>query len=199
LAGAARTLRRESLGAKIPGWAAFALLLVGAVIFSVPFLWTVSTALKTNDQVFAVPPVWIPAPVEWSNLQQAWTELPFTRFVGNTVLVTLLALIGADAYLLKSVIHDWNDERSTAILQICHEAMAREARLLLVERIMPERMEALPLHQSVARSDLNMLVGPGGRERTEAEFEALLNSSGFRLTRILQTGPNSSVIEGVPA
>jgi multiple sugar transport system permease protein len=76
------------------GWLAFAILLLGAALFSVPFIWTVSTALKTNDQVFAVPPVWVPRPVEWTNFQRAWTELPFTRFVGNTILVTLLALVG---------------------------------------------------------------------------------------------------------
>lgn len=106
---------------------------------------------------------------------------------------------GSDAYLLKSVIHDWNDERSIAILKTCREAMAPGAKLLLVERIMPERIEASPPHQSVAQSDLNMLVGPGGRERTEAEFRALLSSAGFRLVRILPTGPNSGIIEGVPA
>jgi orsellinic acid C2-O-methyltransferase len=106
---------------------------------------------------------------------------------------------GADAYLLKSIIHDWNDERSIAILKTCRAAMAREAKLLLVERIMPERMEEALLHQSLAQSDLNMLVGPGGQERTEGEFRDLLSASGFRLTRILPVGPNSGVIEGVPA
>jgi hypothetical protein len=106
---------------------------------------------------------------------------------------------GADAYLLKSIIHDWNEERSTAILQTCRAALAPEAKLLLVERIMPERLEASPLHQSVAQSDLNMLVGPGGRERTEAEFEGLLSSASFRLTRILPIGPASGVLEAVPA
>jgi hypothetical protein len=106
---------------------------------------------------------------------------------------------GADAYLLKSVIHDWNDERSTAILKTCREAMAQEAKLLLVERIVPERMEVSPLHQSLVQADLNMLVGPGGRERNESEFRSLLSSAGFRLTRIIPTGANSGVLEGVPS
>lgn len=70
------------------------LLLVGAVVFSVPFLWTVSTALKTNQQVFAVPPQWIPNPPQWKNFQRAWTELPFPTFVFNTVLITVIAVIG---------------------------------------------------------------------------------------------------------
>src|SRR5262245_56937614 len=81
MAIAVRTLRRESLWARLPNWIAFVTLLVGAVVFSIPFVWTVSTALKTNEQVFAVPPVWIPHPVEWNNFHRAWTELPFMQFV----------------------------------------------------------------------------------------------------------------------
>ena len=72
----------------------FLLLCLGAAIFSIPFLWTVSTALKTNQQVFAVPPQWIPDPPQWSNFQRAWTELPFPVFVRNTVLITALSVIG---------------------------------------------------------------------------------------------------------
>jgi multiple sugar transport system permease protein len=94
MAIAVRTRRRENVWIRLPQWLAFATLLVGAVVFSIPFVWTVSTALKTNDQVFAVPPVWVPQPVEWSNFHRAWTELPFMRFVGNTVFVTLVALVG---------------------------------------------------------------------------------------------------------
>jgi multiple sugar transport system permease protein len=94
VAPAAEQMRMETIRAKIPRWAAVVALLVGAAIFSVPFVWTVSTALKTNDQVLAVPSVWVPDPVEWGNFQRAWTELPFTQFVGNTVLVTVLALVG---------------------------------------------------------------------------------------------------------
>jgi multiple sugar transport system permease protein len=94
MAVAVRTLRRENIWTRLPRWLAFATLLIGAVIFSIPFVWTVSTALKTNDQVFAVPPVWVPHPVEWSNFHRAWTELPFIRFVGNTLFVTLVALVG---------------------------------------------------------------------------------------------------------
>jgi multiple sugar transport system permease protein len=70
------------------------LLLLGALLFSFPFVWTVLTALKTNEQVFAAPPVWIPNPVEWGNFKRAWTELPFPTFVGNTVLITVLCIIG---------------------------------------------------------------------------------------------------------
>ena len=72
----------------------FLMLVFGAALFCVPFLWTVSTALKPSDQVFASPPQWIPRPVEWGNFRRAWTELPFPTFVGNTVFITACATFG---------------------------------------------------------------------------------------------------------
>ena len=72
----------------------FVMLLFGAVLFSIPFVWTVSTALKTNEQVFAVPPQWIPNPPQWQNFRRAWTELPFPTFVLNTVLITVISVFG---------------------------------------------------------------------------------------------------------
>jgi multiple sugar transport system permease protein len=69
-------------------------LLSGALLFSIPFLWTVSTALKTNEQVFAVPPQWIPNPLQWDNFRRAWTELPFPMFVLNTLIITVISVIG---------------------------------------------------------------------------------------------------------
>jgi orsellinic acid C2-O-methyltransferase len=101
-------------------------------------------------------------------------------------------------YLLKAVIHDWNDEQSIAILRNCRGAMAGDARLLIVERILPARFEACPLHRAIARVDLVMLVERGGRERTEAEFRTLLDASGFDLARIFQTDFEYSVMECVP-
>ncbi len=70
------------------------MLLCGATLFSIPFLWTVSTALKTSEQVFAFPPQWIPRPIEWENFKRAWTDLPFPIFVGNTLIVTIFATFG---------------------------------------------------------------------------------------------------------
>lgn len=81
-------------GAAIKRALVFVALCVGAAIFSVPFLWTVSTALKTNQQVFAVPPQWIPNPPQWENFRRAWTELPFATFVLNTVTITAIAVVG---------------------------------------------------------------------------------------------------------
>jgi multiple sugar transport system permease protein len=74
--------------------AVFVTLCLGAALFSLPFLWTVTTALKTNEQVFAVPPQWIPDPPQWGNFHRAWTELPFPTFVTNTVLITAIAVVG---------------------------------------------------------------------------------------------------------
>ncbi|GAB4460419.1 MAG: carbohydrate ABC transporter permease [Armatimonadaceae bacterium] len=73
---------------------AFIALCFGAALFSIPFLWTVSTALKTNEQVFAVPPQWIPNPPQWDNFRRAWTELPFPVFVVNTLIITVISVFG---------------------------------------------------------------------------------------------------------
>ena len=85
---------RVTSGGAIKRALVFVALCVGAAIFSVPFLWTVSTALKTNQQVFAVPPQWIPNPPQWGNFRRAWTELPFATFVLNTVTITAIAVVG---------------------------------------------------------------------------------------------------------
>lgn len=95
---------------------------------------------------------------------------------------------GADAVIMKSVIHDWDDACSITILQNCHRALAAGGKLLLVERIMPEIPEANADDCSVTLSDLNMLRGPGGSERTEREYHELLSKSGFTMTRVLSAG-----------
>lgn len=105
----------------------------------------------------------------------------------------------ADRYLLKSILHDWDDEHSVKILSCCRRAMARHSRLLLVERIMPERVQALHTHKAVVRADLSMLVGPGGRERTEAQYAALLATADLRLARIVPAGFGYSYVEAAPA
>jgi SAM-dependent methyltransferase len=99
---------------------------------------------------------------------------------------------GGDAYILKWIIHDWDDERSIRILQNCHRAMKEKGTLLLVEAVIPRGSEP---HFSKFM-DLNMLVMTGGRERTENDYRMLLEASGFKLTRIIQTGSPMSVIEG---
>ena len=102
---------------------------------------------------------------------------------------------GADVYLLKSVLHNWDDERATSILRRCAEAMKPLARLLIVERVAPERWSDCAEHRAVAASDLNMLVALSGRERTAAEFRALLDRCRLDFAQIVPTGAEFSVIE----
>lgn len=92
---------------------------------------------------------------------------------------------GADAYVLKSVLHDWNDEKAAAILRNVRRAMRPDARLLILEQVMPEIVT--PEAAGIVRNDLNMLVATGGCERTEAGFRDLLAAAGF--TGVSFTGP----------
>jgi hypothetical protein len=102
--------------------------------------------------------------------------------------------VGADAYLLCGVIHDWDDDQATSILRNCRQAMAKTGRLLLVDMVVPEN-DATCFSKLL---DLNMLVMNGGRERTEAEFCALLDAADYKLTRIIPTMAPQSIIEAVP-
>ena len=102
---------------------------------------------------------------------------------------------GGDAYLLASIIHDWDDERSRRILENCRRAMAQSAKLLLVEMVIPPGNDPFPGKVL----DLEMLVSLSGQERTEAEYRELLAAAGLRLTQIVATRALSSVIEAVPA
>lgn len=105
---------------------------------------------------------------------------------------------GADAYILKSIIHDWDDKNSKLILENCRSAMGPKGRLLLVERVLPDQLEVSAAHQAAVRTDLTMLVAHAAQERTEAEFRALLYSAGFNVIRILPIGMTFSVIEAFP-
>ena len=107
---------------------------------------------------------------------------------------------GAGAYLLKHVIHDWNDDDAIAILKTCHRAMdGTDAKLLLVEGVYPERIDQSLESRGAAFNDVNMLVSTGGRQRSEAEFHALYQSAGFRLTNIVPTAARACIIEGEQA
>ncbi len=104
---------------------------------------------------------------------------------------------GADAYIIKHVIHDWNDERAVAILRNCHRAMRPEGKLLIAEGVYPPRIDQSDASRGAAATDVNMLVCTGGRQRSEAEFRSLYDAAGFRLARIIPTLATLSVIEGV--
>jgi hypothetical protein len=118
------------------------------------------------------------------------------RVVGGTFFEGVPA--GADAYLLKCILHDWDDARAAAILASCRRAMDKAATLLIVERVMPEKAEQGQAAEAYLL-DLEMLVfTPGGRERTKAEFEAVLESAGFAMTRIVPTVTPVSIVEAKP-
>jgi hypothetical protein len=101
---------------------------------------------------------------------------------------------GADAYLLKSIIHDWDDEKAIDILRVCRRASGTGAKLLLVERVIEQPNEGA-LNKF---SDLNMLVNLGGRERTPQEYSDLCQSAGFKLCRIVQAGMLYGIVEAEP-
>jgi hypothetical protein len=101
---------------------------------------------------------------------------------------------GADAYMMKYIIHDWDDAKCARILGHCRDAMAEGGRVLVVDRVIapgnaPDWSKCL---------DVNMLVGPGGQERSAEEFAALLARSGLRLEKIHPSGP-LAVIEAARA
>ena len=102
---------------------------------------------------------------------------------------------GGDAYIMKHIIHDWDDERAVKILRNIKNAMKPNARVLLVEAVI-----ANGNNQDFGKLlDLEMLVSPGGKERTAAEYEELFSRAGLRLTRIVPTKSPYSVIEAVAA
>lgn len=106
---------------------------------------------------------------------------------------------GGDAYVLKYIIHDWDDARAAAILKRCREAMTAGPVLLLIEQVLPERLEAGVAALQRARLDLQMLLAtPGGRERTEREYRALLREAGFDLRRVVPTESPFSILEAAP-
>jgi O-methyltransferase domain len=100
---------------------------------------------------------------------------------------------GGDAYILKHIIHDWEDEDSTRILQVVRRAIPDNGVVLLIEADLGQPNET----PASKFADLNMLVLPGGRERTLDEYAALLESAGFRLERATPTSSSYLVIEGV--
>jgi hypothetical protein len=101
---------------------------------------------------------------------------------------------GADAYLMRHIIHDWTDEQSAQILRNVRRAMGSAGRLLLVEGIIPPGNE----RDFSKLLDLNMLLIPGGKERTLAEYRQLYEAAGFQLTKVTPTKSEVSVIEGRP-
>jgi SAM-dependent methyltransferase len=101
---------------------------------------------------------------------------------------------GADTYLLKLILHDWDDRNSVRILKNCREAMKHDGRLLIMEGLVGPS-DTLTMTDVV---DLAMLANLSGRERTESEFATMLESAAFRLERILPTNGTLFILEAVP-
>jgi len=112
------------------------------------------------------------------------------RIVGGDMFDDVPA--GGDAYMLKSILHDWEEPEAQAILRSCREAMAAAATLLIVERLLDWASPSVPF------ADLTMMVGPGGLERTTDEYATLLAATGFRLVRTVPTSTDFAILEATP-
>lgn len=100
---------------------------------------------------------------------------------------------GADAYIIKHIIHDWDDAESIRILKNIHSAMNQNGKVLVVEMVVPEGNEPSP----AKILDVQMLMFTGGKERTAKEYAELLNKSGFRMTQIVPTHSPMQIVEAV--
>jgi SAM-dependent methyltransferase len=95
---------------------------------------------------------------------------------------------GFDTLLVKSVLHNWDDSRCVGILGHCRKALSPGGRIVIVERLLPEHPAKAARDMSIVLSDLNMLRGPGGRERTEPAYRKLLAAAGFSVSSIAPAG-----------
>jgi hypothetical protein len=102
---------------------------------------------------------------------------------------------GADLYIFRNIIHDWNDEDSITILKNCRNACGADSKVLILEYVIP------PGNSPFGGKwlDLMMLVGVGGQERTEIEYRSLLEAAGFQVNRLIPTATEMSIIEAQPA
>jgi len=104
---------------------------------------------------------------------------------------------GGDAYILSRVIHNWNNERSVELLRSCYYAMRPNAKILLIERYLPERVDQSTASRTAVLSDMGMLIMTGGRERTESEYCTLLACAGLSFTKVIVADAGLWVIEGM--
>jgi 16S rRNA G1207 methylase RsmC len=99
---------------------------------------------------------------------------------------------GADAYIMKYVIHDWSDDNARTILQNCRESIASNGKLLVIDKVISLKSGL----DDEIMGDIEMMILGEGRERTESEFRELFNSAGFKLTKIIPTQLPLYILEG---
>ncbi len=100
---------------------------------------------------------------------------------------------GADVYMMKHIIHDWDDVRAVKILSNIHAAMKPDGKVLIIEHVVPQGNTP----DMSKMMDLEMLVSPGGFERTAEEYTEILAAAGLRLNRIIPTKSPLSIVEAV--
>jgi hypothetical protein len=127
--------------------------------------------------------------------QQRIRSLSLENRCRTEVIDFFKAVPAGDAYIMKHIIHDWNDEQAATILHNCHKAFTdkKKGKVLLLESV----INADNAPHFAKWLDLEMLVFPGGRERTEREFAELFEKSGFKLTRVVPTESPLCLIEAV--
>ncbi len=149
----------------------------------------------------------------WPNLQGVLVDLPHVTIKtraniveanlvsrcevidGNILTQTLP--IGGDVYILSRILHDWDDGDAIRILTNCNKAMEKGKRILLIERMMPSKIEKSSALEYACLSDLNVMVMNGGLERTGEEYRDLLNESGFKLEKVVPIENHMNVIEAM--
>ena len=124
----------------------------------------------------------VPKTPSMPDLASRWSALPGDFFVD---------VPRSDAYLLKWILHDWPDDRCVEILRVCRRGLRPQGVVLVVEMLLGRP----GYEREAAFSDLNMLVMPGGRERSEEEYAALFDAAGLRLSRVIETPSRMSIVE----
>jgi hypothetical protein len=119
------------------------------------------------------------------------------RFVGGSFFDEVPP--GADAYLMKMIIHDWEDAQAAVILRNCAKALGPDGRLLVMEHVAPELASDAPSDFVTIRGDILMLTAAGGRERTLAEFESLFAGASLKLQRVVPTASGFAILEAIAA
>jgi orsellinic acid C2-O-methyltransferase len=104
---------------------------------------------------------------------------------------------GYDAYVMKFIIHDWDDAHAGAILANCRKVAGAQSRVILLEQVVPERLSTEVADQAVIRADLTMMT-MGGKERTAEEYRALLAAARWRMTRVVRVSAEFSLVEAAP-